>query len=74
MKQISINKRDLVKDFFRNERGLETIEHAIIAGLITVGVNYLQLKHAGFLETKDCNYYGWGVCKATVCNLAEHSQ
>ena len=28
--------RNLAKRFFRDERGLETVEYAIIAGLITV--------------------------------------
>lgn len=30
--------RKVVKRFFRDEEGLETVEYAIIAGLITVGV------------------------------------
>ena len=28
--------KDLMKRFFKDERGLETVEYAIIAGLITV--------------------------------------
>ena len=30
--------KDLMKRFFSNEEGLETVEYAIIAGLIVVGV------------------------------------
>ena len=30
--------RDVMKRFFKDEKGLETVEYAIIAGLIVVGV------------------------------------
>ena len=33
-----MKEQNVVKRFFGDEKGLETIEYAIIAGLITVGV------------------------------------
>ena len=44
--------RNLVPKFMADERGLETVEYAIIAGLIVVGTIGLLASIGGWVNTK----------------------
>ena len=43
---------DVMKRFIKDEKGLETVEYAIIAGLIVVGVIATVTAIGGFVATK----------------------
>jgi Flp pilus assembly pilin Flp len=44
--------KNLLKKFLRDERGLETVEYAIIAGLIVVGTIGLIASIGGWVNTR----------------------
>ncbi|KPK86353.1 MAG: hypothetical protein AMJ81_01545 [Phycisphaerae bacterium SM23_33] len=44
--------RELAKQFIKDEKGLETVEYAIIAGLIVVGTIGLIASIGGWVYTK----------------------
>ena len=44
--------KDLLRKFVRDEKGLETVEYAIIAGLIVVGVIATVSQIGGWVATK----------------------
>lgn len=44
--------REVMKRFFKDEKGLETVEYAIIAGLIVVGVITTIAAIGGYVRIK----------------------
>ena len=44
--------KTLLKKFLKDEKGLETVEYAIIAGLIVVGTIGLMASIGGWVNTK----------------------
>ena len=44
--------RNVMKRFFKDEKGLETVEYAIIAGLIVVGVIVTVTSIGGYVKAK----------------------
>ena len=44
--------REVMKRFFKDEKGLETVEYAIIAGLIVVGVIATITAIGGYVKIK----------------------
>ena len=47
-----IHMKRLLKKFLKDEKGLETVEYAIIAGLIVVGTIGLMASIGGWVNTK----------------------
>ena len=52
VKRKELEMKRLLKNFLKDEKGLETVEYAIIAGLIVVGTITLLASIGGWVNTK----------------------